>query len=94
MGGKESKQFPISYDEASKRGEESSLRMSACERRRQHLTPDIIVQENVLFDVLFSKDYTSVIAVTDLEKRRLQDAFRRSSAANNSISKQVLIQDK
>ena len=53
-----------------------------------------ICSKNVLFDALFSKNYTSVIAVTDLEKRRLQDAFRRSSAANNSISKQVLIRDK
>ena len=42
----------------------------------------------------FSKNYNSKIAVTDLEKRRLQDAFRRSSAANNNISKQVHIQDK
>jgi len=50
MGGKESKQFPLTYDEASKR-------------------------------------------VTDIEKRRLQDAFRRSSAANNNLSKQVFIHD-
>jgi len=50
MGGKESKQFPISYEEASKR-------------------------------------------VTDNEKRRLQDAFRRSSAANNNISKQAFLHD-
>jgi len=50
MGGKESKQFPLTYDEASKR-------------------------------------------VTEVEKRRLQDAFRRSSAANNNLSKQVFIHD-
>ena len=31
-------------------------------------------------------------SVTDHEKRRLQDAFRRSSAANNNISKQVHIE--
>ena len=46
MGGKESKNFPITYDEAVKR-------------------------------------------VSESEKRRLQDAFRRSSAANSNISKQV-----
>ena len=46
MGGKESKHFPITYDEAVKR-------------------------------------------VSESEKRRLQDAFRRSSAANSNISKQV-----
>ena len=46
MGGKESKQFPLTYEEAARR-------------------------------------------VTDGEKRRLQDAFRRSSAANSSLSKQV-----
>ena len=36
-----------------------------------------------------SKSHESFFAVTDNEKRRLQDAFRRSSAANNNISKQV-----
>ena len=46
MGGKESKHFPITYDEAVKR-------------------------------------------VSESEKRRLQDAFRRSSGANSNISKQV-----
>ena len=50
MGGKESKHFPITYDEAVKR-------------------------------------------VSESEKRRLQDAFRRSSGANSNISKQVLIQE-
>ena len=50
MGGKESKQFPLTYEEASKR-------------------------------------------VTEPEKRRLQDAFRRASAANSSLSKQAFIQD-
>jgi len=50
MGAKESKQFPLTYDEATKR-------------------------------------------VTESEKRRLQDAFRRSSAANNNLSKQVFIND-
>jgi len=50
MGAKESKQFPITYDEASKR-------------------------------------------VSETEKRRLQDAFRRSSATNSNLSKQVFIQD-
>ena len=38
---------------------------------------------------LTSKSHESFFAVTDNEKRRLQDAFRRSSAANNNISKQV-----
>ena len=46
MGGKESKHFPISYDEAAKR-------------------------------------------VSETEKRRLQDAFRRSSGTSSTISKQV-----
>ena len=32
-------------------------------------------------------------SVSETEKRRLQDAFRRSSAANSNISKQVFIQD-
>ena len=50
MGGKESKHFPITYDEALKR-------------------------------------------VSESEKRRLQDAFRRSSAANSNISKQVRVRD-
>ena len=36
-----------------------------------------------------SNSHESFFAVTDNEKRRLQDAFRRSSAANNNISKQV-----
>ena len=36
-----------------------------------------------------SNNHESFFAVTDNEKRRLQDAFRRSSAANNNISKQV-----
>ena len=36
-----------------------------------------------------SSSHESFFAVTDNEKRRLQDAFRRSSAANNNISKQV-----
>ena len=48
MGGKESKHFPISYDEAVKR-------------------------------------------VSETEKRRLQDAFRRSAGTSSSISKQVEI---
>ena len=46
MGGKESKHFPITYDDAVKR-------------------------------------------VSETEKRRLQDAFRRSSGTNSNISKQV-----
>ena len=65
MGGKESKQFPISYDEAAKRGKE--------------FVP--IVAKNLSFLCFF--------VVSETEKRRLQDAFRRSSAANSIISKQV-----
>ena len=34
-----------------------------------------------------------IVSVSETEKRRLQDAFRRSSAANSNISKQVFIQD-
>ena len=62
MGGKESKQFPLTYDEAVKRGIWTS---------KTHLY------------------LISMILVSEAEKRRLQDAFRRSSAANSNISKQV-----
>ena len=65
MGGKESKQFPISSDEAAKRGKNGKKLQKLYE----------------LFYPFF--------VVSETEKRRLQDAFRRSSAANSIISKQV-----
>ena len=67
MGGKESKQFPISYDEAVKRG-----------KMKLDINDDL---------------NPFIVSVSETEKRRLQDAFRRSSAANSNISKQVFIQD-
>ena len=87
MGGKESKQFPISYDEASKRGEVSFLGLTSTfgakfEDLVHHIQIYNSVKRSFYFDL-------NDIAVTDNEKRRLQDAFRRSSAANNNISKQV-----
>ena len=126
MGGKESKQFPISYDEASKRGESdhthcwtklfveyiffhtltcptfnnilaASISSFPCLSQNLNSTPGsntlVCFINHESWFTHFSKRYKSEIAVTDLEKRRLQDAFRRSSAANNNISKQVLIQD-
>ena len=82
MGGKESKQFPISYDEASKRGE-------IWRDNLMHISHITYLLQDINANVLISKHYKSEFSVTDHEKRRLQDAFRRSSAANNNISKQV-----
>ena len=75
MGGSSSKQFPLTYDEASKRGKISCFLHFLSNKCNSKFQLEHYNLKSFL--------------VTEVEKRRLQDAFRRSSAANNNLSKQV-----
>ena len=86
MGAKESRQFPLTYEEAVKRGNWNWRKM-ICE---------VITKKKLkwkwvsFFHQFYNRFYFSV---TETERRRIQDAFRRLSAPSGYVSRQMFTKD-
>ena len=82
MGGKESKQFPVSTEDALKRGKIFISHMA------MHT---IYIIDYVLLRPLIN--LSNFFLVTDVERRRLQDAFRRYSNSSGYITRLTFLRD-
>ena len=80
MGGKESKQFPVSTEDALKRGKIFISHMA------MHIYVDYVLLHPLI-------DLSNFFSVTDVERRRLQDAFRRYSNSSGYITRLTFLRD-
>ena len=85
MGGKESKQFPVSTEDALKRGK---IYIWQCIQFTRH--KKIYIDYVLLHPPI---NLSNFLLVTDVERRRLQDAFRRYSNSSGYITRLTFLRD-
>ena len=89
MGGKESKQFPITTEDALKRGK---LIIYSFRKLYSKLLICVYLAANFQQSFLITSIFPMSI-VTEVERRKLQDAFRRYANSSGYITRLTFLRD-